>query len=352
MGKALAKVPADRFATASEFKAALSRALQEPSLVPPAPGRRRLATGLAAGLAALGAGVAGALLVGLEADRPITADGERPIRSLAVAPLENLTGDTAQVYLAQGITDQLVTTLAQIGALRVVGLKGSAAAIPAEELARTHRIDAVLSGSLQRAGEAVRIRIQLSSAVSGQALWAQSYDGELRAILGLQDEVARSVADRLRVSVTAEERTRLTAPRPAVSPAAYQAYVRGWHFLEKVSETDFRRAIGYFNQAINADPAYAAPYVGLANAYAGVGLLRTGGRQGDVSPGPRGGAQGHRAGLDARGGAFSPRQYSKHLRLGLCGGRPKLRAWSGAESTLCPGSFFVRYAAHCHGTHR
>ncbi|HEY9506088.1 MAG TPA: protein kinase [Gemmatimonadales bacterium] len=269
VGKALAKVPADRFSTALEFKEALSRASREPALLPPAAGRRRLAAGL--GAFVVGAGVAVALLVGIGSDRPVTADGERPIRSLAVAPLENLTGDSAQVYLAQGITDQLVTTLTQIGALRVVGLKGRAAAMPAEELARTHRIDAVLGGSLQRAGETVRIRIQLSSAVSGQGLWAQSYDGELRAILGLQDEVARSVADRLRVSVTAEERSRLTAPRPAVSPAAYQAYVRGWHFLEKVSEADFRRAIGYFNQAINADPAYAAPYVGLANAYTELG---------------------------------------------------------------------------------
>jgi serine/threonine-protein kinase len=269
VGKALAKVPADRFATALDFKEALSHAFREPAVVRPATSHRRLAAGLAA--IVVGAGVAGALLAGLGADRPVTAGGERPIRSLAVAPLENLTGDSAQVYLAQGITDQLVTTLAQIGALRVVRLKGGAAAMPAEELARTHRIDVVLGGSLQRAGEAVRIRIQLSSAASGQALWAHSYDGELRAILGLQDEVARSVADRLRVSVTAEERTRLTAPRPAVSPAAYQAYVRGWHFLEKVSETDFRRAIGYFNQAINADPAYAAPYVGLAYAYAELG---------------------------------------------------------------------------------
>jgi serine/threonine-protein kinase len=269
VGKALAKVPADRFSTALEFKEALSRASREPALLPLAAGRRRLAAGL--GAFVVGAGVAVALLVGIGSDRPVTADGERPIRSLAVAPLENLTGDSAQVYLAQGITDQLVTTLTQIGALRVVGLKGRAAAMPAEELARTHRIDAVLGGSLQRAGETVRIRIQLSSAVSGQGLWAQSYDGELRAILGLQDEVARSVADRLRVSVTAEERSRLTAPRPAVSPAAYQAYVRGWHFLEKVSEADFRRAIGYFNQAINADPAYAAPYVGLANAYTELG---------------------------------------------------------------------------------
>jgi serine/threonine-protein kinase len=269
VGKALAKVPADRFATAAEFKEALSRGLREPAVVRSPGGRRRLAAGLAA--LVIGAGAAGALLAGLGPARSATADRERPIRSLAIAPLMNLTGDSSQVYLAQGITDQLVTTLAQIGALRVVGLKGRAAELPGQELARTHRIDAVLGGSLQRAGETVRIRIQLNSAATDQALWAQSFDGELRGILGLQDEVARSVADRLRISVTAEERSRLSAPRPTVSPAAYQAYVRGWHFLEKVSDTDFRRAIGYFNQAINADPAYAAPYVGLAYAYAELG---------------------------------------------------------------------------------
>jgi tetratricopeptide (TPR) repeat protein len=129
----------------------------------------------------------------------------------------------------------------------------------------------VLGGSLQRAGETVRIRIQLSAAGSGQALWAQSFDGELRTILGLQDEVARSVADRIRISLTAEERSRLSAARPTISPTAYQAYVRGWHFLERVSEANFRRAIGYFQQAIEADPAYAAAYVGLALSYEELG---------------------------------------------------------------------------------
>ncbi len=128
VGKALAKVPADRFASALEFKEALGRASREPAVVAPAAGRRRLAIGLAA--VVVGAGAAGALLAGFGADRPVTADGERPIRSLAVAPLENLTGDSAQVYLAHGITDQLVTTLAQIGALRVVGLKADQAGIP------------------------------------------------------------------------------------------------------------------------------------------------------------------------------------------------------------------------------
>jgi TolB-like protein/Flp pilus assembly protein TadD len=269
VGKALAKVPADRFAMALEFKEALTRASREPAVIRPASGWRRLAAGVAA--LVIGAGVAAGLLKGLGSDRPVTIDGERPIRSLAVAPLQNLTGDSAQIYLAQGITDQLVTILAQISALRVVGLKGDQAGKSGEELARTFQIDAVLGGSLQRAGEKVRIRVQLSSAASGQTLWAHSYDGELRTILSLQDEVTRSVADRLRVSLTPAERSRLSVARPAVSPAAYQAYVRGWYFLERVSEADFRRAIGYFQQAIEADPAYPAPYVGLALSYEELG---------------------------------------------------------------------------------
>jgi TolB-like protein/Flp pilus assembly protein TadD/tRNA A-37 threonylcarbamoyl transferase component Bud32 len=265
VGKALAKVPADRFATALEFKEALTRASREPAITRRTPAWRRPAAIVAVGAAV--AGVTAGLLGGLGSGRAAIEDGERPIRSLAVAPLLNLTGDSAQVYLAQGITDQLVTTLAQIGALRVVGLRGSGAGMSPEDLARALEVDAVLGGSLQRAGETVRIRVQLSSAASGRALWAHSYDGELRTILGLQDEVARSVADRIRVSMTPEERSRLSAARPSISPAAYQAYVRGWHFLERVSEANFRRAIGYFQQAIEADPAYAAAYVGLALSY-------------------------------------------------------------------------------------
>ena len=268
--KALAKVPADRFGTALEFKEVLTRALRESGTAArPKSLRRRLVTLLAA--LAVGAGVGAGILAGLGGDPPVTADGERPIRSLAVAPLLNLTGDSGQIYLAQGITDQLVTTLAQIGALRVVGLKGEQSQMSGVDLAKTYRIDAILGGSLQRAGETVRIGVQLTSASSGRALWADSYDGELRAILGLQDEVARSVADRIRVSLTAEERSRLSAARPAVSPAAYQAYVRGWHFLEKVSEADFRRAIGYFQSAIETDPTFAAAYVGLSLGYEELG---------------------------------------------------------------------------------
>jgi TolB-like protein/Flp pilus assembly protein TadD len=269
VGKALAKVPADRFASASEFKAALSRALQEP-VVPHAPARRQLAAGVvAAGVVA--AGVAGALLAGVGTDRPVTADGERPIRSLAVAPLENLTGDSAQVYLAKGITDQLETELAQIGSLRVIGLDEARGTAAASEAARRLGLEAVLSGSLQRAGSNVRITARLKSTETGQALWARSFDGDLTTILQLQADVARAVAERIRVSLTPGERSRIAGSRPQVTPAAYESYVRGAYFLDKQTAASFQVAIGHFAKAIDADPTFAAAYAGMAHAYTGLG---------------------------------------------------------------------------------
>ena len=275
--RALAKVPADRFATAVEFKEALTRALREPAVIRPASGGRRLAVGVAA--LVVGAGVAAGLLKGLGSDRPVIIDGERPIRSLAVAPLLNLTGDSAQVYLAEGITDQLVSTLTQIGALRVVGLKGDHARRSGEELARDHQIDAILGGSVQREGEAVRITVQLNAAATGQALWARSYDGEMRGVLGLQDQVARSVAERIQVAPQGQDRKAIALDPREVSPAAYEAYVRGTYFLGKVTETNFRKAIGYFQRAIDIEPTYAAAYNGLAECYAELGYYALGSPQ-------------------------------------------------------------------------
>ncbi len=129
-------------------------------------------------------------------------------------------------------------------------------------LAETLGIDAVLTGSLQRAGETVRMTIQLSSTTSGQALWARTYDGELRTILSLEDKVARALTDRLQIALTPSERARITAPQPEVAPAAYESYVRGSYFLGKVTEADFRRAIGYFQQAINLNRHLLVPMLG------------------------------------------------------------------------------------------
>ena len=276
VGKALAKVPADRFATAAEFKAALERAMREPGLAPPRLARHRLAAGLLA--VALGLGIAIGALAGFPLPRFGRTVGEGPIQSLAVEPFENLTGDSGQVYLAKGITDQLETELAQIGSLRVIGLPEAGGNPAAIEAARRLGLEAVLSGSLQRGGSNVRITARLKSTETGQALWARSFDGDLTTILQLQADVARAVAERIRVSLTPGERSRIAGSRPQVTPAAYEAYVRGAYFQDKGTKASFRTAIGYFTKAIDADPTFAAAYAGLAECYTSLGYF------GDLAP--------------------------------------------------------------------
>ena len=271
VGKALAKVPADRFATAAEFKEVLDRALREPGVARPRLARRRLAAGLLA--VALGLGIAIGALAGFPLPRFGRSVGEGSIQSLAVEPFENLTGDSGQVYLAKGITDQLETELAQIGSLRVIGLDEAGGTTTAIEAARRLGLEAVLSGSLQRAGSNVRISARLKSTETGQALWARSFDGDLATILQLQADVARAVAERIRVSLTPGERSRIAGSRPQVSPAAYESYVRGAYFLAKSTEASFQTAIGHFAKAIDADPTFAAAYAGMAECYANLGYF-------------------------------------------------------------------------------
>ena len=271
VGKALAKVPADRFATAAEFKAALDHAVREPGVARPRLARRRLAAGLLAG--ALGLGIAIGALAGFPVPRFGRPVGEGSIQSLAVEPFENLTGDSGQVYLAKGITDQLETELAQIGSLRVIGLDEAGGTTDAIEAAKRLRLEAILSGSLQRAGSNIRISARLKSTETGQALWARSFDGDLTTILQLQADVARAVAERIRVSLTPGERSRIAGSRPQVSPAAYESYVRGAYFLDKGTEASFQIAIGHFAKAIDADPTFAAAYADMAESYANLGYF-------------------------------------------------------------------------------
>jgi eukaryotic-like serine/threonine-protein kinase len=269
--RALAKVPADRFASAEQFQQALTSALQAPP-GSPGPSRRRRRLGVALAVVAIAAGIAGGIWTGLPASGVQTSVGETSIRSLAVESFENLTGDSGQFYLAQGITDQVETELAQIGSLRIIGLD-EVRGPTATEVARRLRMEAILSGSLQRAGGVVRITARLKSTETGQAIWARSFDGDLTTILQLQADVARAVAERIRVSLTAGERSKIAGRRPQVTPAAYEAYVRGAYFLDKSTEASFRTAIGYFARAIDADPTFAAAYAGLAECYANLGYF-------------------------------------------------------------------------------
>jgi TolB-like protein/Tfp pilus assembly protein PilF len=192
------------------------------------------------------------------------------IKSLVVLPLENLSADPAQEYFAVGMTEELIGTLAQIRALRVVSrtsamsLKGSNKSLPA--IARELNVDAVLEGSVQRAGERVRIRIQLLHAPTDTHLWARDYERELTDVLKLQAEVARAVAEEVRVQITPEERARM-ASVTAVNPVAHEQYLLGRYLLWKFIEEDRMRAVDHFNRAVQIDPTYAAPYAGLAHAW-------------------------------------------------------------------------------------
>jgi serine/threonine-protein kinase len=280
IARALAKVPADRYPSVGEFRAALAQASQAPatSLTPPSSGsaspraRRQVMVGVGLGIIA-----AVAVTLGLRGRvvARTTSAVEPAIRSLAVESFENLTGDSGQVYLAKGITGQLEAELSQVGALRVIGLAGVEGRMPALEAARKVGVDAVLAGTLQRAGSALHITAQLKSVKTGQAIWARTFDGEMPTILQLQADVARAVVERIQVSLTKHERTKIAGSRPQVSPAAYEAYVRGTYFHGKAREADFRTAIGYFQKAIDADPTYAAAYAGMADCYTDLGYFGT-----------------------------------------------------------------------------
>jgi eukaryotic-like serine/threonine-protein kinase len=264
--RALAKVPADRYLTAAEFADALTR-----PAVAPRPGRRRTRF---IGAAVIGGAAAVAAVLTLNAgglrDRLWREHPAIRIRALAVLPLESLSADSAQGYLAEGMTDELITDLAQLGALRVVArtsvmrYRGSTKTAP--EIARELRVDAVVAGTVQRVGDRVRVAAQLIAAAGDQALWAKSYDGDVRDVLRVQSEIAQAIAQQIRIILTPQERVRLASARK-VDPAAYEAYVRGRYFLGKRTEPDLRKGIGYFQTAIDADPTYAAAYSGLADCY-------------------------------------------------------------------------------------
>ncbi|MFI5280574.1 MAG: protein kinase [Gemmatimonadales bacterium] len=278
--KAMAKVPADRFTTASEFAAALPRDVHlldagtealSPSNSPRPRGGRVWARATGIGLALL-------LVLGISARvaglwGPGRGTG-RAIKYLAVMPIQNLTGDTSQLYLAEAVTVQIATGLSQIAALRVVALKDLGTIEARDRFVRDNRIDVVLGGSLTRSGSAVRITVQLSSATTGQLLpGGRSYDGDDRHIFDLEAEVARSVADSIRVTMTPQERSRLTTERRAVNSEALDAYVRGLHFAAGVTEPDKRKGVYWFQQAIAKDSAYATAWAGLAMVYTDIGYL-------------------------------------------------------------------------------
>lgn len=223
------------------------------------------------------------ILLGLGAalTRRISAPASPPvpaIRTLAVLPLENLSGDPQQEYFADGMTDELITNLARMGALHVISrtsvmpYKGRRVSAP--EIARELKADALIEGTVLQSGGRVRITAQLIDARSDRHLWAQTYEGSLRDVLALQDSVAQAIANEVNIELTPQQRQRLSNPR-TVDPAAHEAYLRGLYELHGIAaETNgnqksqhIAKAIAYFQQATALDPTNARSYSGLADAY-------------------------------------------------------------------------------------
>jgi TolB-like protein/Tfp pilus assembly protein PilF len=192
------------------------------------------------------------------------------IRSLAVLPLQNLSNDAAQDYFADGMTDVLITNLAQIHALRVISrtsvmrFKGSQQPLP--QIARELGVDAIIEGSVQRSGDRVKITMQLVDGASDHHIWAQEYERDLSDVLTLQGDLARAVADEIRTRVTAEERLRLASAQ-TIDPAAHEAFLLGRYHAWKMNEDDLRLAITHFERAIQIHPRYAAAYADLSLAW-------------------------------------------------------------------------------------
>ena len=214
--------------------------------------------------------VAFALNVGQWRER-LFGTGSSSIRSLAVLPLENLSGDPEQDYFADGMTEALITELGKISALRVISrqsvmqYKDADRTVP--EIARELEVDAVVEGSALREGDRVRITIQLIQAAPESHVWAESYERDLTNILALQGEVARAIAREIRIAVTPEEEVRLAGAR-SVNPEAYEAYLKGRFFWNKRTHEGLKQSLEYFQQAVELDPGYALAYAGLADSYA------------------------------------------------------------------------------------
>src|ERR1700739_3309678 len=196
------------------------------------------------------------------------------IRSLAFLPLESLSSDASQDYFADGMTDELISDLGQINALRVISrtsvMSYKRARKPLPQIARELNVDAVVEGTVLRSGNEVRITAQLIEASADKHLWSQSYEGELRNTLALQNDVARAIADQIRINLNPQEKAALKKVR-VVNPEAFESYLKGRYFWNKRTAEGLNVALAYFNQAIEEDPTFAQAYSGLADTYALLG---------------------------------------------------------------------------------
>ena len=197
------------------------------------------------------------------------------ISSLAVLPLKNLSGDSTQEYLADGMTEALIGRLSGIRDLRVISrtsvmrFKDTRLSVP--EIARTLRVDAIVEGSVIREGSRIRVHAQLIRGATDEHIWSEEYPREYRSLLEVQEEVGRRIAEQIQISLTPEDRARLASTHP-VDPEAHENYLKGRYYFNLRTGDALNKSIASFQQAIARDSRYALAYSGLADAYAVLGF--------------------------------------------------------------------------------
>ena len=194
--------------------------------------------------------------------------------SIAVLPIENLTGDPGKEYFVDGATDELIGQLAQIGSLRVISrtsiMKYKALKKPVSEIARELKVKAIVEGTVHRVGDRVRIRVELIDALPEERnLWTQTYDRAMTDVLVMYSEMARTIAGRMQLKLAPQEETRLAGARQ-VNPEAYVAYLQGQFHWYKLTRPDLESALQYFELALAKNPNYAQAYVGIASVWVGL----------------------------------------------------------------------------------
>jgi TolB-like protein/DNA-binding winged helix-turn-helix (wHTH) protein/Tfp pilus assembly protein PilF len=215
-----------------------------------------------------------AVAILLNRGRQIEGVARPPIKSLAVLPLKNLSGDATQEYFADGMTEAVIGRLSLIPGLRVISrtsvMRFKDTRMSTPEIAKMLHVDAVVEGSVVRERDRIRVNAQLIRGATDEHIWAGEYQRESQSILALQEEIARTIARQIRVSMKPPQPADLAATR-TVDPKVQESYLKGRYYFNQRTEDALNKSIAYFAQAVEKDPSYPLPYCGLADAYAVLG---------------------------------------------------------------------------------
>ncbi len=284
ISRCLEKNPALRMQSARDLSFALGDLLKHTRPVGAGPRRRLLAY---VTLAALSVVVLAAIAASLMRERFLGTPAPARIESLAVLPLENLSGDPAQDYFADGITEALITNLGKIGALRVIArasvMKYKGTHVPSREVARELRVQALVAGSVLRSGDRVRITAHLIDPASEHQIWSESYERDLRDVLALQREVTEAIAGKVRAELTPYEQAQLGKLRP-INPEAYEFFLQAQYLSARTTDADSRTAIALLERVVALDPGFAPGHAVLAAAYGNRATYVAPGEAGALEP--------------------------------------------------------------------